>query len=248
MKKIILTGLLLLSLVGVLALPAGAESYTGSEGWTVAFTADQRMQSTFRTRELDDAVAGLQPGDDITFTLRLSNRSESVTDWYMTSKVLYSLEDRSANAAIGGGAYTYVLTYTDAAGIRDVLFDSDTVGGEHTNRESRGLHEATEAMEDYFFLDTLQAGRSGRITLKVALDGETQGNDYQDTLADLQMNFAVELEVPGTPSIPRIVVRTGDERNPLPYYIVMAVSGVLFLVLAVDSLRRRKKAKREGKR
>ena len=33
----------------------------------------------------------------------------------------------------------------------------------------------------------------GIITLEVALDGETQGNSYQDTLADLQMNFAVEL-------------------------------------------------------
>lgn len=28
--------------------------------------------------------------------------------------------------------------------------------------------------------------------MTVALDGETQGNGYQDTLAKLQMNFAVE--------------------------------------------------------
>ena len=38
------------------------------------------------------------------------------------------------------------------------------------------------------------------ITLEVALDGETQGNDYQDTLADLQMEFAVELrDTPDNP-------------------------------------------------
>ena len=42
-------------------------------------------------------------------------------------------------------------------------------------------------------LDTLAKGDKGRITLEVELDGETQGNDYQNTLADLQMNFAVEL-------------------------------------------------------
>ncbi|GFI58845.1 hypothetical protein IMSAG025_02309 [Muribaculaceae bacterium] len=30
------------------------------------------------------------------------------------------------------------------------------------------------------------------VTLKVVLDGETQGNTYQNTLASLQMNFAVE--------------------------------------------------------
>ena len=42
----------------------------------------------------------------------------------------------------------------------------------------------------------------------MALDGETQGNDYQDTLADLQMEFAVELR--DTPDNP-----AGDNpRNP----------------------------------
>ena len=32
--------------------------------------------------------------------------------------------------------------------------------------------------------------------MRVGLDGETLGNDYQDTLADLQMDFAVELRNP----------------------------------------------------
>ena len=32
--------------------------------------------------------------------------------------------------------------------------------------------------------------------MRVGLDGETLGNDYQDTLADLQMDFAVELNTP----------------------------------------------------
>ena len=42
------------------------------------------------------------------------------------------------------------------------------------------------------FFTRLESGKSGIVTLKVVLDGETQGNTYQNTLASLQMNFAVE--------------------------------------------------------
>ena len=204
------------------------------------------MESTFRTAELDDAVSGLQPGDDITFTLRLSNDSEAVTDWYMTNRVLYSLEDRSTNAATAGGAYTYFLSYTNAAGEENVLFSSDTVGGEHVSEAGEGLHEATDALQDFFYLDTLSGSQAGTIVLRVALEGETQGNDYQDTLADLAMNLAVELmEAAPEPGAPRIIVKTGDDRNLLPYYVAMAVSGVLLLILAIDNVRRRARAKRK---
>ena len=204
------------------------------------------MESTFRTADLDDAVSGLQPGDDITFTLRLSNDSEAVTDWYMTNRVLYSLEDRSTNAATAGGAYTYFLSYTNAAGEENVLFSSDTVGGEHVSEAGEGLHEATDALQDFFYLDTLSGSQAGTIVLRVALEGETQGNDYQDTLADLAMNFAVELkEAAPEPGAPRIIVKTGDDRNLLPYYVAMAVSGVLLLILAIDNVRRRARAKRK---
>lgn len=246
MKRKVFVCLLCLALMLGLSVSAGAESFTGGDNWRVAFTAEHAMESTFRTADLDDAVSGLQPGDDITFTLRLTNDSEAVTDWYMTNRVLYSLEDRSTNAATAGGAYTYFLSYTNAAGEENVLFSSDTVGGEHVSGAGEGLHEATDALQDFFYLDTLQGSQAGTIVLRVALEGETQGNDYQDTLADLAMNFAVELkEAAPEPGTPRIIVKTGDDRNLLPYYVAMAVSGVLLLILAIDNVRRRVRAKRK---
>lgn len=246
MKRKVFVCLLCLALMLGLSVSAGAESFTGGDNWRVAFTQEHAMESTFRTAELDDAVSGLQPGDDITFTLRLSNDSEAVTDWYMTNRVLYSLEDRSTNAATAGGAYTYFLSYTNAAGEENVLFSSDTVGGEHVSEAGEGLHEATDALQDFFYLDTLSGSQAGTIVLRVALEGETQGNDYQDTLADLAMNFAVELkEAAPEPGAPRIIVKTGDDRNLLPYYVAMAVSGVLLLILAIDNVRRRARAKRK---
>ena len=97
------------------------------------------MESSFKTADLDEAVSGLQPGDDITFYLELKNENEETTNWYMTNEVLYSLEDRSANSATGGGAYTYELTYTDKEGKEEVLFSSNTVGGEVISKAGEGL-------------------------------------------------------------------------------------------------------------
>lgn len=179
------------------SMPAAAygETSYGSSDWNVSFTEDNKMESTFRSSDLDEVIYGMQPGDNVIIELQLRNRNPETTDWYMTNEILYSLEDRSANSGTNGGAYTYKLTYTDKNGEETSLFDSDTVGGEGSEDSGagEGLHQATNALEEYLYLDTLAKGDKGRITLEVALDGETQGNDYQNTLADLQMNFAVEL-------------------------------------------------------
>ncbi len=84
------------------------------------------------------------------------------------------------------------MTYYDPSGAEVVLYDSETVGGEGTSYVGKGLEQATDSLDDFFYLDRLDAGKAGSVHLKVILDGETQGNGYQDTLARLQMNFAVE--------------------------------------------------------
>ena len=249
MKKV-LSMLMTLCLLCVMTTPVFAQHYTGKSGWQVVFTQNEKMDSNFKTADMDDAIAGMQPGDDITFTVTVKNQHSDTTDWYMTNKVLQSMEDASKQAE--GGGYTYKLTYKSASGTEAVLFDSDKVGGEDqlaAARGRQGLHEATDALEDFFYLDTLSSGRSGTVTLNVGLDGETQGNDYQDKLAELQMNFAVELEPKGTTTNNVInrtnVVRTGDEMRLMPLYIGMAVTGALFLALAIDG-RRRAKREEEG--
>ena len=96
----------------------------------------------------------------------------------------------------------------------------------------------------------------------MALDGETQNNDYQDTLADLQMNFAVELR-PSSPSggggggnpspidllrsnvVRMSGVQTGDMTRPLVYAGIMTVSGLLLLALAVWFFRENRRRLRE---
>ena len=240
MKKKVFAFIVVLSLILALPLTVSADHLSGGSGWTVEFTKDEKLVSNFSSSSLADEARGLQPGDDITFTITLKNSSGKTADWYMLNEIVRSLEDTQKNAA--GGAYTYLLTYAPSAGSPITLYDSNKVGGELKGSEPEGLKEVDSALKNYMALETMKTGASGVVTLKVALDGETQGNSYQDTLADLRLRFAVEVTPTGK------IIKTGDESmNVSPFYIGMAVSGLLFMVLAVDGLRQRKKQGGESK-
>ena len=247
MRRKIWKLLLAVSLLASMAMTAYAETSHGNPDWAVTFTSEKKMVSNFKTADLNDVILGIQPGDNVIITLALKNENNTATDWYMTNEVLYSLEDRSANAGTSGGAYTYKLAYTGPDGEEDILFDSDTVGGEGASGAGEGLRQATDALSDYFFLDTLKKGQSGKVVLEIALDGDTQGNDYQDTLADLQMNFAVELNTGDTPNPGRRgdIVKTGDEMTLTPFIIVACVTGTLLLLFVFYAQREREKERKK---
>ena len=260
-KRICSLALGILLLAGV---PLSAHAQTTYAGpWEVEFTEEAEMESAFSSKEMADEISGMQPGDETVIILELSNRNSSATDWYMTNKILSSLEDSVEGAS--GGAYTYRLTYTGPDGAKTELFNSDTVGGEDSSA-GEGLHGVSGALADYFYLGTLLSGQKGKVELTVALDGETQGNSYQDTLADLTMDFAVELSATGGDGNPGSggdpggsgdgngngggsggsstrVVKTGDETNLGLLAGLAGVSGVLFLGLAFFGRSQRKQQK-----
>lgn len=227
MKKKILSFLLIAVLICSLSIQAFAAS------GDVTFTKEGKMAE--QNFNVDQVFAGLEPGDDATYYVNIHNQHANTTRWYMSNEVLKSLED---GYTIGGGAYTYRLTYTGPKGNSTTIFDSSRVGGDHTTAGSPvGLHEATNNLEEYFFLDTLNSGENGLVTLYVALEGETQDNTYQNTAARIQMNFAVEVI---NPDGSRKSVKTGDETNLMPYYIGMTAAGLVFLYLALDAYTDRK--------
>ena len=244
---------LLLAMLLIVMMPVSvqAETYYGSDSWGVTFTADSNLDTNFDTGSFNDVISGMQPGDNVIITLTLRHENSDAANWYMTNRVLNSLEDSSQAS---GGAYTYILTYHGKSG-DTVLYSSDTVGGEGESAGGEGLHEATNALGDYFFLEALTKGDSTSITLEIALDGETQGNGYQDTLADLSMNFAVEpldsptpSETPREPGVPQQptlqLVKTGDESIPVILLILMAIVGVVLMGLSIYSMRLNRRNRR----
>ena len=228
MKKHMMTVLLVLLMMvfpaTVFAADAGSVTYNGS-----------KLVNEFKTIDVSD----MQPGDSQTYTIKIKNDSKDETDWWISNEVLQTLEE-SANAS--GGAYTYILQYNGTD-----IYNNDTVGGENTDH-GVGLKNATNAMEDFFFLDTLAPGGTGEVTLTVALDGESQGNSYQDAAGEIQLVFGVEPRetvqeepVPPKKHTPDQKVKTGDDSNMMPYYIVAIVAGLTLLLLALGRMKRTRK-------
>lgn len=165
-----------------------AEDYTKDEGFAVTFTGEG-IESNFTSSQIAAEISELQPGDSVTINVGVKNSDSRSADFYLNSQVLSSLEDSQASAS--GGAYGYSLIYTGPSGEELSLYDSDTIGGDSTS-QGEGLHKVQNGSGEYIYLDGLGAGQNGKVAIRVALDGETQGNGYQNTFASLQLNFAVE--------------------------------------------------------
>lgn len=198
-----------------MALPVLAEDHESRKNWQVTFDGS-KMGSNVSAAEMAEEVSSIQPGDSIRLSIALKNSSSRATGWYMSNKVIETLEDDSSTAS--GGAYTYLLTYTDPRGVEDVLFSNEALGGEDAQKGAgEGLKQATGSLEDYFFLDTLENGQSGKVYLTVSqiLDPDT----------------------------PRAViarsVQTGDPTQILPYCAAALAAGILLQILGIMAMKRR---------
>ncbi len=113
-KSIGLLAVLILLLGLVIPAAVQAETFNGSDDWKGTFTTDATLVSNFHNNVLDDTLSEMEPGDVARFQIELVSAHASDADWYMKNNVLYSLEDRSKNAATAGGGYTYRLVFTGA--------------------------------------------------------------------------------------------------------------------------------------
>ena len=244
MKKRILSMLLVLAMILSLSAAVWAESYTGGSSWSVTLNAKGKFESNLPA--IGSEISTMQPGDDLTLTVKLNNKNKDSADWYIQNSIIKSLEE---DAATSGGAYSYKLSYVTSTGNSRVLYDSELLGGELDNnapdevKEYKGLKEVNLALgnkEDnrFIYLESMASGGTGTVTLWVKLEGESQGNAYKGANAQLMLRFAAEL------TQTKVIVKTGDETNVMPYVLGMGVSGVLILLLAVDGVVQRKKKQR----
>ena len=258
MKQIRNKLLLLLTaalMIAMMTTSVFAESTSGSG--TCYFDGDE-IVSDFSSGTIADSVSNLQPGDDVTFTVDYTNKDSHDTDWYMETSILRTLEKTDAakktvegTGTAENGGYTYELIHTDSDGKDTVLFSNDKVGGESKAGGMQGLEQATNALDDWFYLETLGEGESGSLTLNVAFEGETEVNDYMDTSGSLDLKFAVELTRKDAPADkkhksgkPGSSADTGDNNYLLVWTAICAAAAILLLILAFFSIRRdRKEAK-----
>ena len=167
-----------------------------------------------------------------------------------------STPDSGIAAQADGPQQGEQVSGNDTSG-NDISGNNKPVNG---NNNGIGLHEATKELERQFFLvDTLSKGQTGKVELTVTLEGETQGNDYQNTLADLTMEFAVERrpdpvydrrspkhrtvvrdgqiiydeDVPLANLIQTDTVRTSDDNRLVVFTVLTLVSGLALLLMGL---------------
>ena len=207
--------------------------------------------SSFNAEEIDEKLGAMQPGDRIIFTITLNNRKSIATRWYMENEVMRSME----RLATDTGAYSYKLSYNGS-----IINNSEDLGGATDSGDSaNGMTPATTGLEDFFELGSIPGGGRGLVTLEIELEGESQGNSYQNAEARLRFHFAVDET--GTTPIPTAapgrnvtlaptlsalrgntstIVKTGDESRSLLYFTMAGIAGVVLLVLAIIATKRQK--------
>ncbi len=234
-----------------------AESYDYTDvDYHCYFGKDHKMHTNFNAKTFGRVIRNMQPGDDVTFKVVYKNNAPETTEWYMENEVEKTLEQTSQKAKkVSGtgiaeeGGYKYELINYGNNG-KEVLFNSDglTLGGREKPMKNReGLEEATNALEDWFHIQTLKSGQDGYLILKIAFEGETEVNDYMDTDGIVNMRFAVELQPDGgNNNPPPKRVDTGDYTNVTMWVAIMMAAAVLFLIFAIFSIKRDRKDRKEA--
>lgn len=152
--------------------------------WTVTYDGTDTFGTTYDAETAK--VTGAMPGDTITYEVTYKNASTEAANFYMDANVVKTLEE--GNDATGG-AYTYRILSDKST---TPLFDSETVGGD--NEDVQGLMQVNGNEDAYFDLGTLAVGDSGKVTVIIVLDGNTQSNSYMGALGQLNILFAAEPE------------------------------------------------------
>lgn len=228
----------------VFTVPAFAETIPGPSNLRVTFGSDGKMSTNFEANEIGSTIGELQPGDTTTLSIALKNDYKDTTNWYLKNEILESLEESTQGAY--GGAYGYHLSYVGPDNQTTMLFSSDTVGGGKEGDYKGGLKDVNNGIDDFFYIGQLNSGQSGKVELAISLEGETQGNAYQNArLADIQMQFAVDIV--GSNEANRNIVyasmmQTGDQlMSNLPILLGLAGAGLIVLIIALVGLRKKKR-------
>ena len=246
-KRILCLAMAAIMAVGI-HTTAFAETLQGGSDWKAEFNGS-KMSSNFTSADMKKDIFQLQPGDTMELQVGLKNTSEKDADWYMTNEVIQTLEDAQSSAE--GGAYEYKLTYVGSDNAEKVLYDSTTVGGEGASKAGEGLKQIDNSTQEYFYLGRLASNNTGTVHLTVGVEGETQGNGYQLTLAKLRMNFAVEKVSAGkTITKNKIVkttntVKTGDTARVLLFCVLALISGLILLAYGIYTLNKNTKRRRQ---
>ena len=228
-----------LVLISASALSVSAETVKG----TVTYDGDA-VALNYSTKDIKEALSGLTPGDDVELEFTLKNNSNKATDWYVEDSVIKAFEEGIEETTEGtNGAYEYNLVYTSASGKSTGIYSNEVGGDNSGTTVPKGLKQASSGSEKYFYLDRIGKGKTGTLKLAIAIDGETLGNNYQSAIADLDVNFAVEVPDEDDSTV-TTSPKTGDYTQLSIYMALFAMALVLLAAVGIYALHLRRKERK----
>ena len=133
-----------------------AEELTGSRDWLVEFDGEE-MQSNFSSQEMAEGDLWNSSGRHHGICRCPSrNSGKDAMDWYLSNEILKSLEERKP----GGRRSLYLSSGLYGWGRRGDAPLRQQYGRRRGKapRQGEGLHQATNALEDFLYLDQLDTG------------------------------------------------------------------------------------------
>lgn len=220
-------------LVAVMVMSFSLPVFAAGEN-TVTFDGSQMISNLS-----DASFDGMVPGDEATVSIQIMNTSNKPADWYVKNDIFSALANGRESA---GGTFSYELIYDG-----NVIYASDSMVD---NETANGIADQIRALNEFVYLDTLEPNEPKMISLHVAVEGETQRNAYQNSLANLRMSFAAtneegqrvvrnEIRYANDEAAARttsVVVQTGDGFNLNMMMTLFVACGVAVLALAIVCL------------
>ncbi len=217
MKKKYFNLILALTIVAAGMFGTKFDSCAETEGlkWDVTYTG-KGFDSTYDIKNA--TIENALPGDVVNYKIDYINNSGEEAAFYMNADIVKTLEDGSKAS---GGAYSYKILNSNS---EKPIIDSETIGGDATT--AIGLDQANGKKGAYFSLGKLADGKSGTVTIEIALDGNTQNNSYMSTLGKINVQFGAEATKTGPVTIynhvdrvnviDKVIYRTIKETKTVP--------------------------------
>ena len=208
---------------------------------TVTYDGSKITYNYADTNQFGSAFENMAPGEARTLEILLSNTSGEEANFFMDTAVVKAFEDA---VKANGAAYQVTMDVVQDGTVTNIYggANGSTVGGNNS-----GLYDLNGNLNKTFLTAKVPAGKTAAVRLTVALDGETNTNNYQALTGTFQFKFSVIKDDVYTPainsqntSVLTNIVATGDQAQLALYILILAVSLAAITVIILAAKRRKK--------
>lgn len=210
----------------------------------ITFDGDTKSFVTDIGGDAQNGFEGMLPGESRTLTMNLYNEASEELKFFMNSDIL---EKDIAEQGDQRAVYDFSIQKDNET------FFQAVIGGEATNNISAGKEFLTE--DNRILLATLKKGERSELSITIALDGDSMGEEYMNAAGKLKFEFSAETPEAAPTIVDKVVkyvkgetktvikrVKTGDA---LPIGI-MAAAGISLVVIIFMLVKKKKDREEEA--